>query len=258
MLSFEKISEIENLLKDKLRQKFQNYSPETSAKPFHTRLLGKDRMALYSFLQSLNTTFGKSIFEPVAATAAKGNFINVETQFNPGKAISQSALTEIGNILEALENAEINPAKNEEIEKIRKVCQDGTPHTIRLINVDLYLTDVNGKEYLFDLKTVKPNLGDFQKFKQTLLKWVAARLYQNPKIEINSMLALPYNPYDPQPYRRWTMRGMLDIQQDVIIGNEFWNFLGGEGTYEQLLDSFEKVGIEMREEIDEYFNRFKR
>lgn len=34
--------------------------------PFHTRLLGKDRMALFSFIHSLNTNFGTSIFEPVA------------------------------------------------------------------------------------------------------------------------------------------------------------------------------------------------
>ncbi|MDR0411845.1 MAG: TdeIII family type II restriction endonuclease, partial [Treponema sp.] len=26
--------------------------------PFHYRLLGRDRMALFSFIQSLNTTFG--------------------------------------------------------------------------------------------------------------------------------------------------------------------------------------------------------
>ncbi len=31
--------------------------------PFHYRLLGKDRMALYSFIHSLNTAFGNSIFD---------------------------------------------------------------------------------------------------------------------------------------------------------------------------------------------------
>jgi len=38
-----------------LREKFQNYKPETDNMPFHYRLLGKDRMALFSFIQSLNT-----------------------------------------------------------------------------------------------------------------------------------------------------------------------------------------------------------
>lgn len=33
-------------------------------------------------------------------------------------------------------------------------------------------------------------------------------------------------------------------------------FLGGEGTYEILLDIFERVGIELRPEINEYFLKF--
>nr|WP_197702009.1 TdeIII family type II restriction endonuclease [Candidatus Endomicrobium trichonymphae] len=43
--------------------------------PFHTRLLGKDRMALFSFIHSLNTNFGTAVFEPVALDElAKSNF----------------------------------------------------------------------------------------------------------------------------------------------------------------------------------------
>ena len=38
--------------------------------PFHTRLLGTDRLALYSFIHSLNTNSGTSVFEPVAVALA--------------------------------------------------------------------------------------------------------------------------------------------------------------------------------------------
>ncbi len=38
--------EIENVLRNALRNKFQNYLPEPTSMPFHTRLLGKDRLAL--------------------------------------------------------------------------------------------------------------------------------------------------------------------------------------------------------------------
>ena len=33
-------------------------------------------------------------------------------------------------------------------------------------------------------------------------------------------------------------------------------FLGGVGTYSELLNCFERVGIELRDEIDEYFSKF--
>jgi len=42
------------------------------------------------------------------------------------------------------------------------------------------------------------------------------------------------------------------------VGEEFWDFLGTNGTYRQLLDIFEKVGVELRSEIDNYFSRYNK
>lgn len=49
--------------------------------PFHYRLLGRDRMALFSFIHSLNTTFGTSVFEPVAESLAKSSFHISQKQY---------------------------------------------------------------------------------------------------------------------------------------------------------------------------------
>ncbi len=70
------IQNIETVLRNSLRHKFQNYNPEPASMPFHTRLLGRDRLALYSFIHSLNTNFGTSIFEPVAVALASGRFVS--------------------------------------------------------------------------------------------------------------------------------------------------------------------------------------
>jgi len=48
------------------------------------------------------------------------------------------------------------------------------------------------------------------------------------------------------------------LDQELKVGYEFWDFLGGRGTYQDLLDCFERVGIELRNEIDEYFARFNK
>lgn len=136
-----------------LRNKFKNYRPETEHMPFHYRLLGKDRMALFSFLQSLNTTFGTSIYEPIAKELAKATFKVVHTQYNLGNIITRDAQNEIQKI--------------------------------------------------------------------------------------------------------WTMKGMLDLKEEVKVAEEFWNFLSGQGTYEDLLSCFEQAGIELRPEIDKYFSRYK-
>ena len=39
--------------------------------------------------------------------------------------------------------------------------------------------------------------------------------------------------------------------------DEFWDFLGGDGVYWDLLGRFEKVGIELRTETDQHFEKFR-
>ena len=225
--------------------------------PFHYRLLGKDRMALYSFIQSLNTTFGTSIFEPVAETLAKTRFVNVQSQYVVGNEISEVAQNEIQGIMNKLTTGETDPDKLEEIQRIRTVCQKGQMNRLRTVKADLFVENDEGSLLFFDLKTVKPNKGDFEKFKRTLLEWCAIALAKNPDLDIHTLIAIPYNPYEPESYKRWTAKGMLDLGQELEVANEFWDFLGGDGAYQDLLDCFERVGIELRPETDQYFEKFR-
>lgn len=252
-----KLEEIKRVLTESIRKKFSNHNPEPASMPFHTRLLGKDRLALYQFIHSLNTNFGTTIFEPVAKALAAENFKTVESQQVAGTQISSEAHKVIQSIMDNLATAASSPDKPKEIKLIRKVCQKGKMQKVKLTKVDIKLTSKNGTLYLFDIKTAKPNAGGFKEFKRTLLEWTAAALAENPKLKIQTLIAIPYNPYEPQPYNRWTMRGMIDLENELKVAKEFWDFLGGEGAYEYLLDCFEQVGIEMREEIDKYFSNFK-
>jgi type II restriction enzyme len=115
------------------------------------------------------------------------------------------------------------------------------------------LEAVDGAEYYFDLKTAKPNRDEIVGFKRKILEWVAIRGTVNPSVNIYTGLAIPYNPYEPNPYDRWTFQGMFDLPYELKVAEEFWNFLGGENTYPELLKTFEDVGIELRTEIDKKF-----
>lgn len=248
---------IDDVIRASLREKFLNYSPESNNMPFHYRLLGRDRMALYSFIQSLNTTFGTSVFEPVAVALAKLRFKDSKRAAVAGTQISEEAHKIIQTIMDDLITGRKQPNKTEEIEAIRKVCQKGKMNAVKPTKVDVLVINQDDSIFLFDIKTVKPNIGNFKEFKRTLLEWVAAALAQNPDAKINTCIAIPYNPYEPKPYERWTMKGLLDLDFELKVANEFWDFLGGEGSYNELLNCFERVGIELRPEIDKYFSRFK-
>jgi type II restriction enzyme len=203
-LTEEQKRKIEEIIERSLLEKLKRYKPETFSMPFHYRLLGRDRMALYSFIQSLNTTF-----------------------------------------------------KEEEIEKIRKVAKEGKAIEVKPFRVDLFLKDKNGSVHLFDLKTAKPNIEEFKNYKRTLLEWVAIYLWKEPSANINSYIAIPYNPYEPEPYQRWTMRGIIDIERELKVAEEFWDFLGEDGSYEELLNCYERVGIKLRPVLDRYFSKFR-
>lgn len=257
MLTPEYKAHIIATIKNCLRSKFQNYKPETDNMPFHYRLLGKDRMALFSFLQSLNTTFGVSIYEPVAKELAKTKFKEVHTQYKLGNAITQDAQNEIQEIMNFLSvGGEVN--KDEETERIRAVAKSGKENKLKSVKVDLFLISQEDEVFMFDLKTVKPNKGDFISYKRNMLEWLGVYFYQHPDATVNTLISIPYNPYEPKPYARWTMKGMLDLKKEVMVANEFWDFLSGEGTYNDLLECFEKAGIELRPEIDEYFGKFNK
>ena len=182
----------------------------------------------------------------------------VVSQATAGNQISTAAQAEIQKIIDGLITATNTPNKKGEIERIRKVCQTGKMIKVKPTKVDLMFESKDGVYFLFDIKTAKPNAGGFKEFKRTLLEWVAVILANKPDANINTFVAIPYNPYEPEPYTRWTMRGMLDLENELKVADEFWDFLGGENTYKDLLDCFERVGIELRDEIDAYFKRFNK
>lgn len=256
-LTNQQSKDIKNALKSSLRHKFANHNPEPASMPFHTKLLGKDRLALYQFIHSLNTNFGTTIFEPVAIKLAEGRFVKAEKQYIAGNKISEKAQYIIQKIIDDLSAANSSPNKIDELKKIREVCNIGIIRSFKTTRVDIYLKEKNGTQYFIDLKTAKPNSGEFKGFKRTLLEWAATVLCEDPKAKVNTLIAIPYNPYEPKPYNRWTMRGMIDLENELKVAEEFWDFLGGKGTYKDLLTCFEQVGIEMREEIDRYFSRFR-
>ena len=84
------------------------------------------------------------------------------------------------------------------------------------------------------------------------------RLSQDKNAQVYTRIAIPYNPYHPEPYERWTLKGLFDLERgEILVGKEFWNFVAGDDIYEELLDIFQEAGEELRQEIDEKFAKFR-
>jgi len=226
--------------------------------PFHYRLLGKDRMALFSFIHSINTTLGTSIFEQVAEMIAEPLEKQAIGQYKKFEGyISSEAVLKIDALMRELRSAARTPNKEQETQLILSSSKQGDIGKKIKKRVDLFVQKQDGTEYYFEVKTAKPNINEFAGIKKQLLEWIAMRGSQNPNIKIKTIVAIPYNPYEPKPYERWTLQGLFDLRQEVLVGDEFWDFLGGKNTYEDLLKVFEQAGLELYPEIDKKMSELK-
>ena len=123
--------------------------------------------------------------------------------------------------------------------------------------VDLFV-EMEDEENYFDIISAKPNMKEFVALKLKLLRWTGLRLSQAKNIKVFTRLAIPYNPYHPEPYERWTLKGLYDLDKgEILVGDEFWNFVGSDEIYDDLLDVFQEVGEDLRDDIDEKFAEFR-
>lgn len=257
-LSSKTSKEIAELLINTVRGKLINYHPETVHMPFHYRLLGKDRYAMFSFIQSMNTTFGMSIWEQVAVILAKGAGNHGERQYRLLGEIDKQTEKVINEIHYQLRKGEASPNKKGEIEKIRDNIKIGEAKKDPDSIVDLFVKIKDSENY-FDITSAKPNMKEFVALKLKLLRWTALRLSQFRDANVFTRLAIPYNPYHPEPYERWTLKGLYDLESgEILVGEEFWNFVASDNIYEELLSIFQNVGDELRDEIDKKFAEFRK
>ena len=249
---------IHTLLVNIVRTKLREYKPETNHMPFHFRLLGRDRYAMFSFIHSMNTTFGISIWEQVAVILAESAGFKAKRQYDLLGNIDPETEKLIQNIHYDLRAGTREVDKLEEIDLIRKSIKEGVPKKDPDSRVDLFVKIGNEENY-FDITSAKPNMKEFAALKLKILRWTALRLSQDKNVKVFTRLAIPYNPYHPQPYQRWTLKGLYDLDRgEILVGEEFWNFVANAGIYDDLLDVFQEAGSELREEIDKKFAQFRK
>ncbi|MFH1528730.1 MAG: TdeIII family type II restriction endonuclease [Bacteroidota bacterium] len=245
-LSSNQKEEIRNLLINKISNKLNKYARETSSMPFLAKLIqDSEKVAAYSFIHSIATTLGMSVYEEVSKIIAKKSAEEVSTKMDIGGVLSKDQKSSIGNIVRELRNNDRKVNKERETEEVLAAnAEDGKPQKDGQI-ADFYMKR-GGIEYYFEIKTVKPNIDVFTKSKTKLLEWIARK-----RKAVKTILAFPYNPYYPDPYSRFTEQGLLEKGKEFLVGEEYWDFLGGKGTFKNLLEEFDLVGKKFKKKIVE-------
>ncbi len=254
-LSQATVDEITGLLKSNIVAKINNYSldEEDSAKPFQYALLTEEGYLSKSFIHGLETSLG-SWYETIAEIIAHENFKAVAKLKGTSKLtgqITNNAIQKIESILNDLDMRTQKPNNDKETEDIFAVAQSGNSGQ-REQTVDLYLEHFDGREVYFEIKGPKPNKNEMKAARHDLLDIYAMRAFAGKNV--NVFLGMYYNSYYPNQYKRWTALRFFELEKNFLVGETFWDYLGGNGTYNQLIQIFEDVGTEIRPKLEHKIN----
>lgn len=206
---------------------FQGGAKEGKFKPFHSALFPAELIQPSSFERSTSTGLGCT-FE-VCAQLITGGKRHYDMELQIGE--NQSA--KIESIINDIDDEGISEDFPTLIRRIVSI-QD-KKFISKSIRADLFV-----KNMYFEMKSPKPN-------KDQCLNAIRRHLIihaANKQKNVKTFFAMAYNPWgkNREDYNHSFAKSYLDLKNHVLIGKEFWDFIGGTNTYESLLNIYKDVG----------------
>lgn len=222
-------------------------------KPLYAALVPDEIFKGSHFERRFVTPFGNAWEKLAIVTANEGLGYGVKGHSITG-TINAERLRRIQEVLNRLEHAEegrerVRPDWDTELAYVLAgESEENLPSTVIC---DVYVEDRRSepyKRYTFELKAPLPNSDQTKVSKEKMLK-----LYSMEPAQVDgAYYALPYNPYGERKNYDWKFPARwFNMKEDpvVLIGDEFWEKIGGLGTYQAFIEAVNEIGAEYRERI---------
>jgi type II restriction enzyme len=238
---------IHSLLKNFAQKSFKDYDVEKLKKAYPFHRLFFDELGLIAFKQerSVVTKMGMHLYPELARTIALEHYKDVVREKAIRGFATASTASAIDRIVTELRINQRSPNQANEILEIQNTINTDE-RTIELrITADIYIGDYPGGPFFAEIKSPLPNLDVCAETKKKILTFNTLLHDQNPK----GYLAFPYNPFITRSlYKHAFTNRIMDMGNDILMAEEFWDFIGGQGTFDILLSIIELVGEEIRKE----------
>jgi hypothetical protein len=225
-----------------------------SAKPLYAALVPDEIFKGSHFERRFVTPFGR-VWEKLAQVVAIEAHGNCKLGHSVNGTVGSESLRRIQEVLNKLEHnpkGELKVKPNWKVELDYILKGEGKPIPVS-VTCDIFIhNEETNKNYAFEIKAPLPNSDQTKVSKEKMFKLLA--MY--PKQVDYAYYALAYNPYGKKKDYNWTfpMRWFnMHEDESVLIGNEFWDLIGGEGTYKTFISEVNKLGKEYRERIYKEF-----
>lgn len=219
-------------------------------KPLYAALVPDEIFKGSHFERRFVTPFG-GVWEKLAVVAANAGLGYGTTDYRINGQINAERLRRITETLNNLEHGSrgnrVRPDWDTELAYVLAGQSEQIIPTT--VICDVYAEDrTNNKKYTFELKAPLPNSDQTKVSKEKILKLYS--MYP-PQVD-GAYYALPYNPYGKRENYAWAFPARwFNMKQDkgVLIGNEFWEKIGGVGTYEAFIKAVNEIGRGYKEII---------
>jgi len=219
-------------------------------KPLYAALVPDEIFKGSHFERRFVTPFGNA-WQSLAIVAANAGLGRGTVSHRIDGLVKSERLRRITEVLNTLEHAEkgkrkVQPDWEAELKYILE--GDGEDIPVSVI-CDVYAEDTAGnRHYAFELKAPLPNSDQTKVSKEKLLK-----LYSMDPLQVDeAYYALPYNPYGRRENYSWSFPARwFNMKEDrvVLIGEEFWEKIGGLGTYRAFIDAVNEIGRDYKDRI---------
>lgn len=220
-------------------------------KPLYAALVPDEIFKGSHFERRFVTPFGNA-WEELAIAAAKSGLGHGVKGHSIFGTVKSERLVRISQVLNALEHPKekgkgrVKPDWDSELTYVLEGGGEDIP--VQIV-CDVYAEDTtNNKRYAFELKAPLPNSDQTKVSKEKMLK-----LYSMEPLQTDgAYYALPYNPYRKRENYNWSFPARwFNMREDkvVLIGDEFWEKIGGLGTYQAFISVVNEIGKEYKERI---------
>lgn len=225
-----------------------------ASKPLYAALVPDEIFKGSHFERRFVTPFGR-VWENLAQVVAIEAHGECVTGHALNGSIKEERLRRIQEVLNRLEHSKrgqqrSRPDWNVELAYILEGNGRPIPATVVC---DLWVRNSQtGATYAFELKGPLPNSDQTKVSKEKMFKLLAM---DNSPVS-GAYYALPYNPYGKREDYAWQFATRwFDMRNDpsVLIGNGFWDFIGGSETYATLISEVNSLGKEYRARIYKEF-----
>lgn len=221
-----------------------------ASKPLYAALVPDEIFKGAHFERRFVTPFG-NVWEKLATVVALKRHGHCSQGELVSGMVGKERLRRIQEVLNRLEHPSPKAQRTapDWTGEIGYILAGGGPPIPTTVTCDLYVDSrTDRKRYAVELKGPLPNSDQTKVSKEKMFKLLA----MDSRPIDGAYYALPYNPYGAKEDYAWSFPlRWFDMRHDpsVLIGDEFWDFIGGDGTYRVFISEINALGREYRERI---------